>query len=180
MISERKPNVEQFNRSKVLKRLRRIIFNSLAATSMLLLITTCVFWVRSYRPPVPPQSLSEVWGLEHGHIGIVSGEVTIVHFNPDGAGDIFDNVRFQWRTFNFERYFGGSSGWSDNYQYTVIEFPFWALALTTVVVPVLFIFRRSKTQNRAGICGSCGYDLRATPDKCPECGTISPAQECSV
>ena len=50
--------------------------------------------------------------------------------------------------------------------------PLWfAIAiLATPAVWSLFRSWRKRWRKRAGFCAVCGYDLRATPERCPECG----------
>jgi hypothetical protein len=56
--------------------------------------------------------------------------------------------------------------------------PWWMVATLVVVVGyLLFALVQNIRWNdsldpriRAGYCAGCGYDLRATPERCPECG----------
>jgi hypothetical protein len=58
----------------------------------------------------------------------------------------------------------------------VVHLPCWFLFLVTAFLPARWLViytarhlpRRRKGQ---GLCPRCGYDLRATPERCPECGT---------
>jgi hypothetical protein len=65
----------------------------------------------------------------------------------------------------------GFSSWPD---YGVgILLPDWFLVGLTALLPMAWGYRRRVVQRRQliGVCRQCGYDLRATPYRCPECGT---------
>jgi len=75
-------------------------------------------------------------------------------------------------TFNWakQRYEQSAFGWQwqvPHWWLIVVPYGIWWLARAIVNACAL-----SGQGHAAGLCRTCGYDLRATPERCPECGTV--------
>jgi hypothetical protein len=62
----------------------------------------------------------------------------------------------------------------------LLRIPHAAFLSVTAFLPIVYFARALRATYRrrsriGGLCPICGYDLRATPDRCPECGKIPSA-----
>jgi hypothetical protein len=172
---------------------KRRLFNLAAAVSLLLCVATMVLWVRSYwRPDLLLRDRRDLDGSRRfgvrSSFGELDGEVFRsadppspgwLYFpspNPwDQPLSVSRNRRPELRSASL---FGFGYGFSNLHPFHAIWVPHWFLALLFAVLPAVRLrpIIRRRRQYRAGLCHHCGYDLRATPDRCPECGAQAKPQ----
>jgi hypothetical protein len=133
----------------------------------------------SVSPPLPSTE-QLVWSI---YINKPSGAIA-VHRIIEGAFDPYD-----WLLFRLDepqpqsvwdgliiRYEIDSSSFRTNGREKIVarsvSIPYWSIILIGMIPLVIDIRRlvRRRSKHKSGLCPNCGYDLRASKDRCPECG----------
>jgi hypothetical protein len=102
----------------------------------------------------------------------LNGDERSVFIDRLNSGDMFFSGTPAFPTFGPVRYSvgqGSVTGWAIHVDLWFVITLFVILDAGLVGYVCLDIWQ-SRARIR-GACATCGYDLRATPDRCPECGT---------
>ncbi|MDB5293312.1 MAG: hypothetical protein JWL69_4553 [Phycisphaerales bacterium] len=151
--------------------MKRLGFTIFCALSLLLCVATCVLWVRSYRPTVRAGD-ADALDLTHAepYYWIIANRGRFTFCRQMGKD--WDQPKPVFRLLGIE--FAGS--WVGKSSLVNLFIPFWMLAGLTALPSLVSLrgwvkLRARRGRERAGCCANCGYDLRASPGRCPECGS---------
>jgi hypothetical protein len=179
--------------------MNRRLFNFITLVSLLMCLAATVLWVRSYWSS--DSIIRE--GPAETLVGSESGQLVLNRSYPGEAGRatapgwrfqtfptpereefVYTNGRqFRYRALGFEiasyRPIPHTM-WASGIPFTSVRYwtagvPHWFAVGVLALPPALWLRRRQRRRHarRAGLCASCGYDLRASPGRCPECGAAA-------
>lgn len=161
------------------RQILRIFGGFLGLLSALAAVGLCWLWARSDRPDVLNYTSASQWNLiitsGHGTVDIL----VIPHW-PGEPGHFIITGRPNnvWYATRYgPRYLGFGAGVkAGQYPGRFVNIPHWFLVSLFSVPPLWCAWRFWKRLREipAGHCRNCGYDLRASPERCPECGTPVP------
>ena len=162
----------------------------ISTLSFLLLATMVVLWIRSrhhadavgfYTPSGHLEAISSdkggmlfffsdipfgrEMGLSADAMSTSAQEFTPIH------DLLFDVTSLKTKLIGFQLASGTVGQWG--WKFSAVIVPYWALLILLAILP-LTQFRGSVVRARRkkrGECLICGYDLRHSQDRCPECGT---------
>lgn len=176
---------------------RRRLSMVLCVLSLALCLITAGLWVRSYWRYDQVNWFGPTWGLNGtsggGIVAFMAGPVyrgpgavtlapgwRYMSYPPPVGGGVWAQVRIA----RYARLSRLGIAYDPNRLVTAprappfysshrLYLPHWLLLILTAIPPALWWRRRrSRLRTLSGRCTVCGYDLQATPQRCPECGNV--------
>ena len=129
--------------------------------------------------------------IEYDYLGIPRGTEPVLIETPARPRPAYDKAvpgnldpRVKWNKLGFSKTTGeiempSASGIMEGsysatvYPYSMWTAPVWPFIVMAALMPLLWLrtWFRTNLRRRRGLCENCSYDLRASRERCPECGT---------
>ena len=170
--------------------LGRTLLQGLTFLSLVCAAALVVLWVRSW---FVVDEVMYPAGTDHHQVASYRGGVHYLAMLEAeiGGGPLYgnfdlSNVEDQWGLSEHsptERWQRGGFGFAAGrmmgpgdtpYAYRVLRVPYYPLLAAALVLPTLGMWQwwRSWRRSTQGLCRTCGYDMRASRGRCPECGAV--------
>jgi hypothetical protein len=151
----------------------RRAFSILVAFSLVLCVATITLWVRSHRTAdqlfLGRHLLVSEFGGLYWSPGVALPDQAFQQSFDAGKMGVFEH---EW-AHGVRRLHPVRIIWDPSNTWWCLIVADWFVVEVFAILPLMWLLRRYVRCRRIarGICDHCGYDLRASPGRCPECGT---------
>jgi hypothetical protein len=175
---------------------KRALLNVLTGLSLLLFVAVAWLWVRSHHGA---DTLYRYWPARYVTVLSRDGAIEVrrfVYARPvqrsaedqrlrHVRGMRITTVAGESVAFNFVGLGRFHLSHPNGFKVDIYVIRWWHVFVLAALPPAIVLraaVRRwlRERRSRHGLCFRCGYDLRATPGRCPECGTATPSAEAAA
>jgi hypothetical protein len=157
----------------MMQRSLKWVFNALTLFSLLMCVAATALWVQSDKTSSQRRD-PDTFDLTHREplYWLVSNSGRLTFCRQEGKD--WQNPVSHFNVYGIEY----ASSWVGNSSLVNLLVPYWMIVSLTILPPLVWlrdwrVQRRTRRRESSGLCRTCGYDLRATLDRCPECGVMT-------